>query len=179
MKTLTNLFLIGGLIVFSSFTANKNKTDASTVCLEVIGIAVDETNKPIDGAEIKLYKENEELEWIEITSVIYHEHSFVFNLEANQYYTIEISKNGFVSRSVAISTNLPAGVSYSPMFHYEFEVSLFKKKDANDYYLDFPVALISYNSKKDVFLNNDIYTNHIKTKIKESTNLFKSHSASK
>lgn len=182
MKTLTYFSLIMATILFTSFKSSDNKKgkETSSVCLEVLGIALDENGKPIDGAEVRLYKENDELEWTEITSVMYHEHSFVFNLEANEYYTIEVSKNGFVSRSVALSTKLPANVSYSPIFHYEFEVTLFKeKKGVDDYYLDFPVALISYDAKRDVFDNNYIYTNHIKTKIKESASVFKTNSAAK
>jgi hypothetical protein len=173
------------LIAFSIFCIsadahNKNSkkdTVKSSVCLEVIGIALDENDLPINGVEVKLFKENEELEWTEITNVLYHEHSFLFNLDANEYYTIEISKPGYVSRSVGISTKLPSTVSFAPIFHYEFEVSLFKEQKINDdFYLDFPVALISYDPKRDVFDNSILYTNHIKTKIRETANIITSTS---
>jgi hypothetical protein len=166
-----NLALISLFFIAANNAYGKKQMNNANnpVCLEILGIAVDANNKPIDGVEVKLYKENDELEWTEITSVMHHEHSFIFRLEANEYYTIEISKSGFVTRSIAISTAIPEDVSLKQIFRYEFEVELFKtKKIADDYYLDFPVALISYDAQKDVFDNNYAYTKHIKTMIRNT-----------
>jgi hypothetical protein len=172
-----NQLILSCLIFFNatSVFAVKHKEDVedinNPVCLHVSGIAVDKNAKPIDGVEVKLYKENDEMEWTEITSINYHEHSFSFKLSANEYYTIEISKPGYVTRSVGISTKIPAGLSLETIFQYEFEVELFtKKKNIDDYYLDFPVALISYDSKHDVFDHNYSYTSHIKSMIRKATN---------
>ncbi len=174
MKSNITKKLFTGIIFMSSVCfANepiKNDSIKSNECLAVIGIAVDEKNEPIDGVQIRLYKENEELEWAEVTNVAYHDHNFQFILDANQYYTIEVSKPGYLKRFVAISTVLPNNIEITPIFTFEFDVVLLKeKKIVDDYYLDFPVALISYNKKSEVFENNNNYTNHIKTKIKEST----------
>ena len=155
------------------FAGNHSPKDSSESkkCLEVVGVAIDQKNAQLNGVQVTLFKENDEMEWVEITSVTYHEHSFLFSLDANEYYTIEVSKPGYVTRSIGVSTALPKNVSMKQMFKYEFEVSLFKEQQGiDDYYLDFPVALISYDSKHDVFDNNNKYTKHIKTKIKESTN---------
>jgi hypothetical protein len=85
-----------------------------------------------------------------------------------------------VTRSVGISTKLPSSVSFVQIFHYEFEVSLFKeKKEMNDFYFDFPVALISYDSKRDVFDYNYLYTSHIKTKIQQSSNIVTNNTSKK
>ncbi|MGZ4035405.1 MAG: hypothetical protein ACXVPU_03780 [Bacteroidia bacterium] len=176
MTTTANKLLITTIIFFSSLYTYGNshlkraKTDSTkTDCLQIIGIALDEKNEAINGAEVKLYKENEEMEWEEVTNVTYHDHNFSFRLEPNQYYTVEISKKGFISRSVAISTAIPKNIDLSIMFQFEFEVTLDKENlQMDDYYLDFPVALISYNSKTGVFENNNIYTRHIKSKIKEA-----------
>ena len=70
---------------------------------------------------------------------------------------------------VYFSTSLPASVKSKMHFSFGFEVIMFKeKKGVDDFYLDFPVALVSYNAKTKVFENNYNYTNHIKKKIKES-----------
>jgi hypothetical protein len=173
MKLLQLFFTAAIFSISLQAQAHRNRTadtSENTVCLEVLGIAMDANEKPIDGVQVRLFKENEELEWTDITSVMYHEHSFIFKLEANNYYTIEISKPGYVTRSVGISTQLPANVSLEEVFRYEFEVQLFKeKKNSNDYYLDFPVALISYDATKDIFMNNSAYTRHIKTMINQTT----------
>jgi hypothetical protein len=51
-------------------------------------------------------------------------------------------------------------------FVFEFEVELQKNiKAKDDFYLDFPIAIISYNSTSGVFENHDDYTKHIKEKI--------------
>lgn len=166
---LSCLILFNSTSIFAQKQAVKDEDLSNPVCLHVSGIAVDKNAKPIDGVEVKLYKENDEMEWIEITSINYHEHSFNFKLSANEYYTIEISKPGYVTRSVGISTLIPSNLSLETLFRYEFEVELFtEKKNINDYYLDFPVALISYNPKRDVFDNNYSYTSHIKGMIKKA-----------
>ena len=146
--------------------------DNTTVCLQIIGIAI-EKELPIDGVIVKLYKENEELHWEEITSVVYHEHAFSFNLNKNTYYTVEVSKPGYVTRSIGISTMLPDKVIIGDVkFTFEFELELFKEqKKVDDYYLDFPVALIKYNETNEVFEYDTKYTKHIKTKITETTGL--------
>ena len=172
--TIYNSILLIAIGIFcskNSIAGNQTKTDTvkSSTCLEVLGIALNVYKEPINGVEVRLYKENEEMEWAEITSVIYHEHSFIFKLDANEYYTIEISKPGFVTRTLGISTKVPSTLSLKQMFRYEFQVELFQKKEGvDDYYLDFPVALISYDKKNDVFDNNNAYTKHIKTKINEA-----------
>jgi hypothetical protein len=167
---LSCILLFNASSIFAQKHAGTINDLDNPVCLNVFGIAVDKNAKPIDGVEVKLYKENDEMEWIEVTSIQHHEHSFNFKLSSNEYYTIEVSKPGYVSRSVAISTRIPDDLSLETIFRYEFEVELFEvKKNTDDYYLDFPVALISYNSKRDVFDNNYSYTSHIKSMIKNAT----------
>ena len=166
--------IVIGASAAAAVAGNHGKKDstATKTCLEVLGMAVDSNNKPIEGATVTLYKENDEMEWTQVTSVMYHEHAFSFKLDVNQYYTIEISRPGYVTRSVGISTKIPSNVSLKDMFHYEFEVELFsEQKGMDDYYLDFPVALISYDKKRDVFDNNYAYTKHIKTKIQEAADV--------
>src|ERR1700746_84799 len=145
-KTIPLLVII--LLIFTPAFAQKKEVKANdtTVCLQVIGLAVGK-GVPIDGAIVKLYKENEELEWEEVARVVYHEPAFSFDLKGNSYYTIEVSKPGYVTRSVGISTALPDDFVVGDVkFTFEFDVELFKvKQGADDYYLDFPVALIKFN----------------------------------
>ena len=165
-------FLLIFLFTFSSrLNAQEQKmVEGDTVaCLKIIGLAV-ENNKPIDGIQVTLYKENEASEWDEITSVQDHEHSFSFYLQGNSYYTIEVSKDGYVKRLVGISTILPNDVLIKgKKYYFDFEVTMFKEKEGvDDYYLDFPVALIAYDGTSERFENNAKYTKHIKAKIKET-----------
>ncbi|MCX6296139.1 MAG: hypothetical protein NTX97_08730 [Bacteroidetes bacterium] len=167
------LFSVTLILTSYSAIGQKDLSQAKDTsdCLEINGLAI-EKNVPINGVTVKLYKENEEMQWEEVTSVEYHEHSFNFNLKRNSYYTIEISKEGYVTRSIGISTKLPDNIITvgSAKFLFEFDVELFKeKKGVNDYYLDFPVALIKYNETNQIFEYDTKYTKHIKEKITETT----------
>lgn len=169
MKSIVKMLVLGIVFISSVGYINiyERKGNMDSKCLEVIGVALNENNEVIDGAEVKLLRKSEEMEWIEITNVPHHDHNFKFVLDVNEYYTIEISKPGFVNRSIFISTHLPATISLKPIFTYVFEVTLFKdKKGVDDYYLDFPVALVGYNKETEVFDNSKNYTYHIKNKIK-------------
>ncbi len=176
MKFTKIYFVLISLFIFQTITiSGQSKTsikDDTTICLKIIGLAVEKTI-PIDGVIVKLYKENEEMQWEEITNVVYHEHAFSFDLAKNCYYTVEISKLGYVTRSVGISTKMPDAIIIGDVkFTFEFEVELFKeKKNTDDYYLDFPVALIKFNETTSVFEYDTKYTKHIKSKINESSGI--------
>lgn len=166
-KILRNFLLT--FLTISYFTIkSQNFYNDSLICLEVNGIAL--SNKiPLDGVNVRLFMENEEMELIEVTSVEHHDHSFTLKLQKNSYYTIEISKPGYLTRLVSISTNLPKEVKIKPIFTFEFEVDMPKEQTvADDYYLDFPIALIDFDSKKGVFVSHGKYTAHIKSKVNQS-----------
>ena len=159
---------------------NKTGPSKDNICLEISGIAVSEYDLPLEGARVVLYQQNEEKAMIEITNVKNENRFFSFNLERNQNYTIEVSKPGYVSRRISVSTHLPADVKISPVFYFEFEIDLFREKmGMDDYYLDFPVALVSYDKKRDVFDIQRKYTENIKMAInKAMENIGKSAVAS-
>ncbi len=169
-STFKKLFLVVILLpLYSNANASFNKdTTKSIECLVVNGLVIGEDDIAMDGAYVKLFKQNEEMELIEVTSVKYHDHNFNFTLESNQYYTIEVSKPGYIKRSVGFYTDLPADVATAPLFIYQFEVILLKEMKMDDYYLDFPVALIHYNKLTDAFESNINYTTFIKDRIAES-----------
>lgn len=166
-KKLFQVVLFLPLLSYANGSSTKDSTK-SIECLKIIGLAIDEYDIAVDGVEIRLFQQNDEMEQIEITSVEHHDHNFNFTLESNQYYTIEVSKAGYVTRRVVFYTDLPDDVVVSPLFTYEFDVILLKEKKMDDYYLDFPVALIRYNKKTDSFESNMKYTKYIKTKIAQS-----------
>lgn len=173
IKKVTTLFLVllFSFSIRSNAQTQKDSGYDTINCLKIIGLAVEE-GVPIDGITVTMYKENEALEWDEITCVKDHEHRFLFYLQPNSYFTIEVSKDGYVSRMIGISTALPEDVlKKGKKYLFDFEVTMFKKtKGVDTYYLDFPVALIAYNIKNKRFENNANYTKHIKTKIAEAEN---------
>jgi hypothetical protein len=174
MKALKRIKLSVIVLLMCAFFYKRSvaQTDASgpadSVCLKIQGLAMSK-GQPIDGVNAKLYRENEEMEMVEVTSVSHHSHDFFFTLDKNSYYTIEVSKPGYITRMISISTKLPPGVKTEPVFEYQIELEMHKEKaGVDDYYLDFPIALIDYDPVKDVFVSHGKYTAYIKAKIKET-----------
>ena len=171
MKAIVKIVLIGSILIPSFTYANvseKKDTTEATACLKVTGKAVDENYQAIDGVEVRLFKHDDMIEQKDLTNVGHHDHNFIFILESNEYYTIKISKPGFVERWVGIYTTLPSGVKIESLFYYEFDVVLFREKKMDDYYLDFPIALIRYWEKSGSFDCNTAYTDFITAKIEEA-----------
>ena len=168
----TTVFFASFVILLISYSLPSygqfNALNDTIECMHILGLAT-ENNLPIDGVTVKLFKESEELESEEISSVPKHDHHFTFDLLGNAYYTIEISKEGYVSRMIGISTAVPPDFVISevnPKTTFEFDVELFKlKKGADDYYADFPIALVSYNPKKNKFERSEAYTSKLKLKM--------------
>ena len=175
MKTKTFLIriLITLLLVVSPkifFAQNDSLENHDTIiCLHVRGLAV-QKNAAIDGAEVKLYKDSGWVESVEITSVVKHLHSFDFDLLGNSYYTIEISKEGYIARLIVFSTILPKDVEIDGRkFIFDFDMNLFMKKNGNEnFYDDFPAAIIRYDEKKKLFIASAKYAQDIKARLAES-----------
>jgi hypothetical protein len=170
LKRLTvSVFVLSMCALFNlKASAQDGVVDGDSICLKIQGLAMSK-GLPIDGVNAKLYKENQEMEMVEVTSVSHHSHDFFFNLSKNSYYTIEVSKPGYITRMISISTKMPASVKIDPIFEYLIELEMHKEKQGvDDYYLDFPIALIDYDPVKDVFVSHGKYTAYIKAKIKET-----------
>ncbi len=134
-------------------------------CLEVT-VKSTENDKALKGTTVKLYWENEPVSIInaDITSL----QKIV--LDRNKHYTIEVSKEGYYSKLVSISTFLPLNVEKDMDYLYEYflQMDLMKKKPGTDpYYTDFPIALISYKKAEDKFNFSHKYTRGIVNKLKK------------
>jgi hypothetical protein len=171
MRTLIKTFIIACMTLPTFALADdapKKNSIMANECLKVKGLALDERSFAIDGVEVRLFKQNDMMEQIDVTNVEHHDHNFTFTLEANEYYTVKVSKPGYVERWVVFRTELPIGINVESLLNFDFEVVLFKEKQMDDYYLDFPIAFINYNEQTQVFENNTKYTKYIKDKIKEA-----------
>lgn len=134
-------------------------------CLEVCAQAMLD-GQAQTGVTIKLYCDNEQITSIDSTEF----GKVYFTLKRDRYYTVEITKEGYVPRLVGISTFVPKIIPLKPIFRFEFEVDMLKKVEGQDnFYIDFPVALVSFNSSKECFEHSKKYTSRIKREIaKES-----------
>lgn len=141
--------------------AKSTKQASAPDCLEVCAQAVlnDEAQT---GLTMVLYCENEEVHRIDSTefSKVY------FTLKRDKHYTVQITKEGFVPRLVSISTHVPSSVPLKPIFRFEFEVEMLEQvKGQDNFFIDFPVALVAFNKSKDCFEHSKKYTSRIKREI--------------
>lgn len=113
------------------------------------GFIVNENNKKLTNLEIKIYEDNS-LIFSEITA-----RKFSYNLWLNKYYTIEISKKGYYTKRIAVST-LASRYDVDP---YECNIELIKKRDGLDEsWFDFPAAIIEYKQQEGGFSHNTYYS---------------------
>ena len=142
------IFLVG-LILFS-FTAFSQVTFA--------GYLVDEENEKMKDVVINLYQDNEKI------STQMWSKKFEYNLKLESYYTLELVKEGFIPKRVAIST-FEGDKSAEP---FMFMMELIKEREGVDNSeLDFPTAIIKYKKNKGEFNFDVAYSKSVKKEQEE------------
>ena len=130
-------------------------------CLEVCAQAMLD-GEAQTGVTVRLYCGNDEIMSIDSTEF----KKVYFTLKRDKHYTVEVTKEGYVPRLVSISTFVPKSVPLKPIFRFEFEVDMLKKiKGQDNIFIDFPVAIVSFNSSKECFEHSRKYTTRIKKEI--------------
>lgn len=123
------------------------------------------------GVTITLYCGNEVVERIDSTEKT----RVFFTLKRDRYYTVEVSMNGYVSRLVGVSTAIPHNVALKPIFRFECDVELPRAMaGVDDFYLDFPAGLVSFDKRDEAFEHSRKYMGWIKrelNKIKAESSL--------
>ena len=142
MKFTLILLAINLLLSFTAFTQ-----------VTFTGYLVDADEKKIKNVEVNLYQGNEKL------STKNWDKKFDYNLELEKYYTIELVKEGFISKRIAIST-FEGDKGVEPfMFVMELVATEKGIKGMDE---DYPSALIKYKKDEGSF-NFDIqYAKNIK-----------------
>jgi hypothetical protein len=167
-KKMTGTIAALALSVAVSFAGNSD-TDTSKTgeyngkCLEVT-VKPTENDLDLNGVIIKVYLGNEAVSVINSDIIAMKK----ISLCRNKHYTIEISKKGYYSKLVSISTVLPKDIEFDDEFVYEYDLQLElvkQKKGADTYYMDFPAALISYDFASDKFDYSRKYTSEISNRI--------------
>lgn len=123
--------------------------------IEFKGYIVNEKGKKLNNVEIKLYEENSLIHSDFITN------KFTYNLWLNKYYTVELSKEGYLTKRIVIST-LASVYDAEP---FECDIELIKKSDDLDGFdFDFPVAIVEYKQYQGGFHYNIIKNNGFEKK---------------
>jgi len=130
--------------------------------LDIVGYLFEGSEKLKDCSAI-LFKGNDEVQRIEVKN----NGKFEFELDRNGYYTITMSKEGYQSKRIAISTFVDD--SYADNELFSFDASLFKEdklKGVDTFFMDFPFTLISYNKEDGKFEYDKVYSKNMKEEYK-------------
>ena len=132
-------------------------------CLEIEGRILNATDG-IDGVcKVELVHSNTVLESVLLKK---GKKKFSFMLKKNMTYTIRISKTGFITRLVCVDTKMLK--SNYELYNFSFETKLIEQANSeklNKDFLDFPIALIYFDNRKDSFVYDKEYTSKIKKEI--------------
>ncbi len=147
------------LSLFTNATAQPAVNDTAD-CLAVVGTFNNKKN--VKNVWAYLFLENRVIDSVET----FTKKGFSFVLKPNRKYSILISKKGYFNRLVSISTVLPPGVVPIPVFIFGFKCELLKQNNKlDDYWLDFPIAQVAYDSTTKIFEYDKKYTQTIKTEL--------------
>lgn len=118
-----------------------------------MGYLQDEAGKSMKDITINLYEENN------LISTETWTKKFSYDLKIDRYYTLELTKEGYITKRIAISTF--DGDKGAEPFMFVMEL-LKKRKGVDESDLDFPSALIEYKKSKGSFNFNVPYSKSIK-----------------
>lgn len=135
---------------------------AKSSSLEIKGY-VFKGDEKVSDAQVSLYQNNQIVQ-----KAITKKSKFQFILFSDMRYMVEISKDGCVTERIQISTK--EKTEFSGKYLYEFKVDLmdlkkFEGVDISD--LDFPTALIKYNSEEGEYLHDVAYSKQVKDELKK------------
>ncbi|PBQ31125.1 hypothetical protein CNR22_04885 [Sphingobacteriaceae bacterium] len=165
MKNSIITYLLGFFFLISCFKAMSNIKHFSDpdVCLEIDGKISNANDGEDKTCLVELFTANNLVSWATLKD---GKKAFKFALKKNTVYTIRISKRGYVSRLVCVNTKTSADPE--DLFSFSFETKLLKNEEAekmNKEFLDLPIALIYFDTKKDCFIYDREYTSKVKKEV--------------
>ncbi|MBN1414440.1 MAG: hypothetical protein JW973_05020 [Bacteroidales bacterium] len=129
--------------------------------LEVRGY-VELDMKPLVNAVATLYDGNTRVSSVPTGT----EGSFSFKLESNKMYTVEVTKDGLVTKKISFNTNLPD--EESGVWVREFAMVLMRPCEGVDYsILQKPVDIIKFNLKRRDFESDKDYVEQMRPKFED------------
>ncbi len=153
----TGRFII--LVMLCLFGRIQAQEDATERYLEVRGVS-ELDMEPLPGATANLYEGGSKIKSFKTGS----DGSFSFRLEINKQYTIEIEKNGLVSKRISFNTTMPDEEKGAWM--NEFSMGLLRNCSGVDYsILKEPVDKVSFDAKRREFVSDKVYVTGMRPRI--------------
>jgi len=147
------------LFVLSAFDIIHAQQDVPEKFLEVRGISELEM-EPLARATATLFEGTNKVKSVQTGS----DGSFSFRLDINKQYTIEVEKDGLISKRISFNTQMPDEEKGTWM--NEFSIGLVKPCAGIDYsILRQPVDRVSFDAKRREYVSDKDYVNSMRTKI--------------
>lgn len=153
--------VISGLATVKAGNGKAGIAD-SAVCVNVKGKLVFDRENPKAEFTVDLYSKGRVIE----TLTTREGEAFVFQLGRNDNYTIRISHPDYASKLVVVNTEFPDEIH--DVLDFSFKTDLITKQAArgmNGDALDFPIALVHFDEKTEMFTFNEEYTRQLKREI--------------
>ena len=181
MKNLTNSIQLTvlSLVLFSTSVfglGHKNKKSEtlkdSSYCIEIDGRVLIPRDDNSKLYKIELLCHNDLVD----SGVVVDDESFLLKVKKNSWYTIRIVKEGYFTQVVSIDTRLPEYDNNQHKFHFDTELIVENYTSIQDEdAIDFPIAIVSFNPKKDEFVPVKEYSKNIKSSLFEQPMLSNSY----
>ena len=165
MKLLHLTILFTGLIAAQDVLAQRKLVDrrdqAEGWYVPIRGEVMAQGRKTGDF-EVVLYRENEEAGSIHL---IKGDGKFELELDIDQFYAIRILKNGFQEKLIYVDTNLPEDLVVYPDYFCYVDLLPLGFDRVDQFYTDFPSAMVRYDPVRGGFYHNEEYLGHIQQKL--------------
>jgi tetratricopeptide (TPR) repeat protein len=147
------------ILFASGYMLAQNTKDAKTErYLDVTGVVV-QGNDPL-RAIVNLYEGTAKIKTVQTDE----KGNFVLRLDINKQYTIEVTKDGLISKRISFDTKMPD--TETGGWANSFSMGLFKPCSGVDYsILKDPVDRICFDEKRRAFLSDKDYFNSRKSKM--------------
>ncbi|MBN1159356.1 MAG: tetratricopeptide repeat protein [Bacteroidales bacterium] len=153
---ITFLFLLSVM-----FMSVNGQDAASSASLNVRGVS-ELDMEPLPGATATLYEGGKRINSVRTGT----DGRFSFTLEVNRQYTIEISKEGLISKRISFNTTMPD--EEKGVWTSEFSMGLVRFCDGVDYsILDEPVDVVEFDAGRREFVSNKEYVSRMRPKIED------------
>ena len=149
------------LLSFSTSTFGGNEKD-SLYCIEIDGKVVIPKNDLSKTYKIELLCHNDIVD----SGFVVDNESFLLKVKKNSWYTIRIVKEGYFPLIVSIDTRLPDYTTGNHKFHFDTELIVENYTSIQDQdAIDFPIAIVSFNTTNDLFTPIREYSKNIRTSL--------------
>lgn len=118
--------------------------------------------KKAEAVTVKVFKENEELG----TFTTPKTGKFDLELDLDGVFTLYITKPGFQNKMITVDTHLPENLVKYPAYECFVDLEPEGRTSAADpFYLDFPSAIVRYNTELGGYYHSEAYLDHINNKL--------------